>query len=398
MRQEHVILRSTRVRSGTRDVFLGPSAAPTGLESAPAAVRLQVDVQEIDRREIPEMTQDRDVVAVAPSVPMRLIRPTAAAAVPAGASASWGIGAVGADTSLFTGAGIVVAVLDTGIDEAHPAFGDVDLVQEDFTGEGNGDRDGHGTHCAGTIFGRTTGGTRIGVAPGVPRAVIGKVFGQNAGGASTDIVRAIQWAADAGAHVISMSLGIDFPGYVARLQHAGFPPELATSLGLEGYRANVQLFERLAGLIRIRGTFAQPTLLVAAAGNASRKDVDPDFEIGVEPPAVSEGYVSVAALGRAAGGLRVADFSNTGANVAAPGVDVVSASPGGGFASMSGTSMATPHVAGVAALWAEKMKRAGPLTLFELSGRLIGSCTTDGLDPGVDRSDVGAGLVRAPQA
>ena len=106
-----------------------------------------------------------------------------------------------------------MAVLDTGIDAAHAAFAGVSIVERDFTGEGNGDQHGHGTHCAGTIFGRDVQNTRIGVAPGVTKAFIGKVLGTN-GGASDEIVNAIQWAVDQGAHVISMSLGMDFPGFV----------------------------------------------------------------------------------------------------------------------------------------------------------------------------------------
>ena len=70
---------------------------------------------------------------------------------------------------------------------------------------------------------------------------------------------------------------------------------------------------------------------------------------------MSEGLLSVAALGQGGSTLDVAPFSNTSALVAAPGVGVTSARRGGGLVSMSGTSMATPHVAGVAALWAEKI-------------------------------------------
>ena len=84
---------------------------------------------------------------------------------------------MGADTSSCTGNGIVVAVLDTGIDASHPAFAGVEVIQKDFTGEGDGDQHGHGTHCAGTIFGRNVNGTRIGVAMGVKKALIGKVLG-----------------------------------------------------------------------------------------------------------------------------------------------------------------------------------------------------------------------------
>jgi subtilisin family serine protease len=327
---------------------------------------------------------------------MRLVQPTEVTAQPA-AGSSWGIAAVGADTSPFTGAGVVVAVLDTGIDASHPAFAGVNLVQQDFTGEGNGDQHGHGTHCAGTIFGRDVSGTRIGVARGVKKALIGKVIGSS-GGASDAIVRAIQWAVDNGAHVISMSLGIDFPGLVAALQQQGFPADLAATRALEGYRANVQLFERLASLIRAQGAFQQTSLTVAAAGNESRRNVDPRFRIAVSPPAVAEGIISVAALGQSSQGFTVAPFSNTGANVAAPGVQIVSAKPGGGLQAMSGTSMATPHVAGLTALWAERIASVSPLTGFQLTARLVASATPAGLAPGFDPVDVGAGLVRAPQS
>jgi len=60
---------------------------------------------------------------------------------------------MGADSSPFTGDGIVVAVLDTGIDASHPALSGVEIVEYDVMGDSNGDQNGHGTHCAGTIFG-----------------------------------------------------------------------------------------------------------------------------------------------------------------------------------------------------------------------------------------------------
>ncbi len=101
-------------------------------------------------------------------------------------------------------------MLDTGIDANHPAFAGVQLVQRNFTEEPPQDLHGHGSHCAGTIFGRDVAGTRIGVARNIKRALIGKVLGEG-GGSSATLARAIHWALEEGAHVISMSLGIDFP-------------------------------------------------------------------------------------------------------------------------------------------------------------------------------------------
>ena len=120
--------------------------------------------------------------------------------------------------------------------------------------------------------------TRIGVAPGVTKAFIGKVLGAN-GGASDEIVNAIQWAVDQGAHVISMSLGMDFPGFVEFLVTTeGLSIPVATTVALEGYRQNVTLFERLSGLVTAIGPFGQPALIVAAAGNESGRDATPPFE------------------------------------------------------------------------------------------------------------------------
>ncbi len=389
-----VVLRSKG--HSARDIFLGPGLATPTAAPPVSVAEMQVETEEVPRNRIADLSRENDVLAIAPAVPFKLIEP-----IPSNGSAAshsqddvtWGVTAVAAPTSPFTGDGVVVAVLDTGIDASHPAFQHVELVRQNFTNEGDDDENGHGTHCAGTIFGRETDGVRIGVAPGVRKAIIGKVLGAQ-GGSSGEILKAIQWAVDQGAEVISMSLGIDFPGLVRRLEQVGFPTELAVSRALEGYRANVQIFEKLASLIRTQASFLQSTVIVAAAGNESRR---PNFEIGVSPPAVSEGIVSVAALGVEGQGLSVADFSNTGANVSGPGVDIVSAQPGGGLQSMNGTSMATPHVAGVAALWAEKIKQSGAISPLLLTSRLIGSAIRDRLVADTDPFDVGAGLVQAPQ-
>ena len=160
---------------------------------------------------------------------------------------------------------------------------------------------------------------------------------------------------------------------------------------------NVLMFERLAAMVLALSDFMQTTLLIAAAGNESRTNVNPDFKIAVAPPAVSEGMISVAALGQLPGGLTPASFSITGALVSGPVVAITSAKRGGGLVSMSGTSMATPAVAGVAALWAQKLKALGPLNTKVLTARLVASGTLAPLKPGFDPGDVGSGLVQAPQ-
>lgn len=394
---EYIILRTPSV--STRDIFSGGAINFNALGAPENVVAgLEVEVTNLSKKDLADVVRERNVIAFAADIPIKLIKPSQVKSVqqPATPSTAWGVQAVGADTSSCTGIGIVVAVLDTGIDAAHPAFAGVEIIQKDFTGEGDGDQHGHGTHCAGTIFGRNVNGTRIGVATGVKKVLIGKVLGANGGG-SKGIINAIQWAMQNGANVMSMSLGIDFPGLVKRLKDQGMSTEVATSIALEGYRTNVNLFEKMAQLVQVSNGFFQPTVLIAAAGNESGRDQNPPFEIAVSPPAVSDGFISVAALGQNGQKYSVAPFSNTGAIVAGPGVSILSAKPGGGFAMMSGTSMATPHVAGVAALWAEQLKNNGMLTPNTLKARLIASGVTSGLIAGFDPFDVGTGMVRAPQ-
>jgi subtilisin family serine protease len=351
----------------------------------------------LNKKERDDLRRDPRTRAIAPPMPMKLPTP-----VPmdqhSGATAdnvAWGISAVGAADCSYDGAGVSVAVLDTGIDPDHSAFTGVELIRKNFTTESDNDVNGHGTHCAGTIFGRDTDGVRIGVAPGISRALIGKVLGAG-GGSSATIASAIQWALDQGAQIISMSLGIDFPGYVAYLVESnGLAQEPATSIALEGYRANVNLFNHVADMVQASGSFLQGALLIAAAGNESER---PRYEIAVGPPAAATGIVSVGAVGKGGEGLTVARFSNTQVDVAAPGVAIVSARLGGGLATMSGTSMATPHVAGVAALYAQQMTQSvGQFDAQAVSMRVNGLATHQALAPDHrEFEDVGNGVVRAP--
>jgi subtilisin family serine protease len=361
----------------------GPSTAVMSVESF-------TPMDAADARRAPD-------VAVAPLLPMKLIEPvsTTVAGTPMRPGSAWGVEAVGAIESPFSGAGVKVAVLDTGIDASHEAFRGLRVTQRDFTGEGDTDRVGHGTHCAGIIAGRDVHGYRYGVAPGVDELLAGKVVGAN-GGSTDALMRAMLWALESGAHVMSMSLGLDFPGLVARWTDNGLALRPATSRALEGYRDSVRLFGRLADVIRAGGPYGRSALVIAATGNESQRGAADPYTIGVAPPAASEGFVAVGALRRTpAGALEVADFSNVGASVAAPGVDVLSAKAGGGFTVMSGTSMAAPHVAGVAALWAESLLSSARRIDF---GLLLARLTGNSQElPGVAGIDAGAGLVRAPQ-
>jgi subtilisin family serine protease len=364
----------------------------------------RIEVVELDKREVRDLSRDPEVRAIAPVMPTSLVQPVADDEAgdgtngdPTSGASTWGVAAVGADLSQRTGAGTVVAVMDTGIDSAHPAFNGVTLKENDFSGSGNGDRQGHGTHVAGTIFGREVEGTRIGVAPGVSLALIGKVLGDDGRGDSDMLFRGIQWAVQEGAQVLSMSLGFDFPGLVKRLTDRGWPVELATSAALEAYRANLRMFDALMQLIRSRAAFTPGTVVVAAAGNESKRKIDPNFEIGASLPAAAEGIVSTGALGQSADGLTIAPFSNTFPQVAAPGVGVMSAKAGGGLTSLNGTSMATPHVAGVAALWWEDVTASPlPVVATTVISRLLANADVGALDAGVDVADRGVGLVRAP--
>jgi hypothetical protein len=178
------------------------------------------------------------------------------------------------------------------------------------------------------------------------------------------------------------------------VKQAGFDINPATSLALEAYRANVNLFTELSRYVQMQGAFGQGTVFIAASGNESKR---PEYEIAVAPPAAGTGIVSVGALQETNSGLAVAYFSNNQVDIAAPGVNIISASPGGGLRSMSGTSMATPHVAGVAVLWAQRqLEMTGRVEHQALLVRLLASGTVAPLVAGIEEEDVGTGIVQAP--
>ncbi len=398
MTQRYTVLRGIR-GIHTRDPFSG-GGTPPGFESfGPSAgtsivAEPRVDVAELGPKDIRDLGRDPEVAAIAPVMPIQLVKPQAVAAE-AAATSAWGISAVKADTSSFDGSGVVVAVLDTGIDAAHPAFQGMQLVRQDFSGSGDGDKQGHGTHCAGTIFGRDVGGKRIGIARGLNKALIGKVLADNGRGSSDAIFRAIQWALDGGARVISMSLGFDFPGLVKHyVEREDWPVDLATSQALVAYRGNLRMLDSLMGMVTAREALDGGAIIVAASGNEST----PQYRISVAIPAAAQGIISVGAVGQAANNaLSIADFSNTLPEVCAPGVNVLSAKAGGGLVAFNGTSMATPHVAGVAALWWQALRSTVPVVRARhVVARLFATARTEGFASGVDAADRGGGLVTAP--
>lgn len=367
--------------------------------------------EELEDRDAVDLRRDPTVVDVIPSIPLSLVEPVDDSATTSPMQGAWGVEAVGATTSPQNGDGVTVAVLDTGIDTNHPAFKGLTFGSEnlmDFTAGDQRvpgqapDQNGHGTHVAGTIFGRDVNGTRIGVAPGVKRVLIAKVLGPQ-GAPTESVYSAIVWALDNKADVISMSLGFSFPKVVDYfLKQEGLPSGIAVARALQAYRSTVRLFDRVSDLIAAFVRMGRGAVVIAASGNESLRDRDLRFTVHAAPPATTDGFISVGAVSRTgdeAAPFAVARFSNTSCLLAAPGVGILSAKSGtrGELVEKNGTSMAAPHAAGVAALWIQKLFPTGnrPEDWARDVQRAIESHAIP--PPGQTRIDVGLGIVQAPQ-
>ncbi|GGJ12621.1 S8 family serine peptidase [Streptomyces brasiliensis] len=242
-----------------------------------------------------------------------------------GTQAAW-------DTGL-TGKGVTVAVLDTGVDLTHPDLADrVSTTKSFIEGQEVADRNGHGTHVTSTVGGSGTAseGKEKGVAPEATLAV-GKVLSDQGSGSESQIIAGMEWAArDVHARIISMSLG--------------------STEASDGTDPMAQAVDTL--------TAETGALFVVAAGNTG-------VPSSIGSPGAADAALTVGAVDSAdqaayftSGGPRYIDNALK-PDISAPGVDILAARSqliggSGYYTAMSGTSMATPHVAGVAALLAQE--------------------------------------------
>ncbi|WP_327316519.1 S8 family peptidase [Streptomyces sp. NBC_01235] len=287
------------------------------------------------------------------------------------------IGVPAARQAGYDGKGVRIAVLDTGVDETHPDLQGRQEAEQNFSASPDAmDRFGHGTHVASIAAGTgaKSGGTYEGVAPGA-RILDAKVLDDDGYGSDSDIVAGMEWAAAQNADIVNLSLG-------------------------QQDRPGVDLVEEAVN----RLSTEHGILFVAAAGNSG-----PDAGT-VASPGSAEMALSVGAVD---GDDAVAPFSGRGPaadgtvlkpDITAPGVDITAAvAPDSvisrrvgeqppGYATISGTSMATPHVAGAAAL----LKQRHPdWTGAQLKAALVAGARPSGagaLVEGGGRVDVAAAI------
>jgi subtilisin family serine protease len=313
------------------------------------------------------LAADPRVQALAPALVPSLIRPVRRAPARASqAAVAWGVEAVGAPLlwrAGVRGKGVRIGQLDTGVDGGHPAlrrrlaaWAEFDQDGELVPGSRPRDPDGHGTHTAGTLVGLKSDGTAIGMSPEAELCAALVIEG---GRVLLRILAGLEWTIEQGVRVLSLSLGIR--GYtpfaveiVRRLREAGVL--LVAAIGNEGAgtsRSPANYPEALSvGAVNRQGA-------VASFSSSMR------FEREVEP---------------------------TAPDVVAPGVGILSLRPGSGRALMDGTSMAAPHVAGLAALLFSAKPEA---TVAEVEAAIVSSAR---LPQGADPLRYGRGTVDGPAA
>lgn len=250
--------------------------------------------------------------------------------VPFSESVSWADDMLGIEDAwrATQGDGILIGVLDTGIDAMHVDLRGAVTEAKDFTNSrlGTMDKHGHGTHVAGLVAARS--GNDVGIRGIAPKCKIwcGKTLGDNGTGSEAQIMLAVRGAYDAGCQIISMSLGGPSP----MVMLAGLIAELAADAKAKG----------------------RPFVVFAAAGNDGGS---------LNYPAATDGVAPIGAFGEDG---KITPFTSRSAKLRllAPGVKMLSTMPGNRYGLMTGTSQATPIAAAIAALALAKEKVTGSET------------------------------------
>lgn len=405
---------------GTRSLW---SANAVAARVAPAALERLAGLEEIESILLdPERPMLEDVSVLPPA--RTVIRRAAGAVATPAWSVSW-IGAPAVWDQGWRGAGVLVAIIDTGVDWNHADLanriwtnpGEIPGNGLDDDGNGvvddvhgwdaeNGDGDplddnGHGTHVGGSVAGDGTGGTITGVAPEAGLMAV-KVLSASGGGTFANVMAGVEYAVENGADVLNLSLGglCTSPAMRALLR-ANSDAAAAAGVTMCVASANDRCEQRPPNLVRSPGDAPPPWLspdqpstgalggvtTVGATGNLSDQ-ITTFSSPGPVDWSQPAGY----------GDWRICDpiAPNVGLikpDVSAPGLDVISTILGGGYGNNSGTSMATPHAAGLAALILSKNPQLGSAQVHQI----LETTALDLGPPGKD-NDYGAGRIRAPEA
>ena len=335
-----------------------------------------------------QMARSEDLKAIYANKQMHIIQDNRAASVESNTASqpayAWGIEKIGmrqvnAQLPNATGEGVRVGILDTGIDPTHPDLVGRLLTFKDFvTGSTTAiDDHGHGTHVSGTISGGNTSGTQIGIAPKV-RLIVGKIFDKDGGSNTATIMQGMQWIADPDGNPSTN----DFPNLVSN-SWGGAGPDGSQDPADDNFCQALDAWVKLG------------MLPVFAAGNSG-----PDAGSVGLPGACPNAL----AVGATDSNDQIADFSSRGPVqwksstlirpvISAPGVKILSSLPGDKYDSWDGTSMATPHVSGVAALLFQGQPNA---TVEQVVGRITSTAVHLGSEG--NNNDYGAGRIDALKA